>query len=40
MATNNILDQLTFSDNRPVKTLLLEQEHFDLVVFVIKGGGA
>ena len=29
METNNMLNQLTFSKDSPVKTMLLQQEQFD-----------
>ena len=38
METNNILSQLTFSENRPVKTMLLQQEHFELVRIALGKG--
>jgi quercetin dioxygenase-like cupin family protein len=38
METNNILNQLTFSKNSPVKTMLLQQEHFGLVRIALGKG--
>jgi len=38
METNNILDQLTFSKNSPVKTMLRQQEHFGLVRIALGKG--
>jgi len=38
MATNNVLNQLTFSENSPVKTMLLQQEHFGLVRIALGKG--
>jgi len=38
METNNILNQLTFSENSPVKTILLQQEHFGLVRIALGKG--
>ena len=38
METNNVLNQLTFSENRPVKTMLLQQEHFGLVRIALGKG--
>jgi quercetin dioxygenase-like cupin family protein len=38
METNNMLKQLTFSKNSPVKTMLLQQEHFGLVRIALGKG--
>jgi len=38
METNNMLNQLTFSKNSPVKTMLLQQEHFGLVRIALGKG--
>ncbi len=38
METNNVLNQLTFSENSPVKTMLLQQEHFGLVRIALGKG--
>ncbi len=38
METNNILNQLTFSKNSPVKTMLLQQEHFGLLRIALGKG--
>ena len=38
MGTNNVLNQLTFSENGPVKTMLLQQEHFGLVRIALGKG--
>ena len=38
METNNMLKQLTFSKNSPVKTMLLQQEHFELVRIALGKG--
>ena len=38
MVTNNMLKQLTFSKNSPVKTMLLQQEHFELVRIALGKG--
>jgi quercetin dioxygenase-like cupin family protein len=38
METNNVLNQLTFSKNSPVKTMLLQQEHFGLVRIALGKG--
>ncbi len=38
METNSMLNQLTFSKNSPVKTMLLQQEHFGLVRLAIGKG--
>ena len=38
MGTNNVLNQLTFSENSPVKTMLLQQEHFGLVRIALGKG--
>ena len=38
METNNILDQLTFSKNSPVKTMLRQQERFGLVRIALGKG--
>ena len=38
METNNILNHLTFSKNSPVKTMLLQQEHFGLVRIALGKG--
>ena len=31
METNNVFNQLTFSENSPVKTMLLQHEHLELL---------
>jgi len=31
MEANNVFNQLTFSENSHVKTVLLQQDHFELV---------
>jgi len=38
MKTNNMLNQLTFSKDNPVKTMLLQQEHFGLVRIALAKG--
>ena len=38
METNNVLNELTFSENSPVKTMLLQQEHFELVRIALGKG--
>ncbi len=38
METNNMLNQLTFSKNSPVKTMLLQKEHFGLVRIALGKG--
>jgi len=38
METNNVLNQLKFSENSPVKTMLLQQEHFGLVRIALGKG--
>jgi len=38
METNNVLDQLTFSENSPVKTMLLQHEHFGLARIALGKG--
>jgi len=38
MESNNVLHQLTFSENSPVKTMLLQQEHFGLVRIALGKG--
>lgn len=38
MINNNVLSQLTFSENNPVKTVLLQQEHFGLVRIALGKG--
>jgi len=38
MEANNVLNQLTFSENSPVKTMLLQQEHFELVRIALGNG--
>ena len=38
MEANNVLNQLTFSENGPVKTMLLQQEHFGLVRIALGKG--
>ena len=38
METNNMLNQLKFSKNSPVKTMLLQQEHFGLVRIALGKG--
>ena len=38
METNNMLKQLIFSKDGPVKTMLLQQEHFGLVRIAIGKG--
>ena len=38
MEANNVLNQLTFSENSPVKTMLLQQEHFELVRIALGKG--
>lgn len=38
METNNVLNQLTFSENSPIKTTLLQQEHFELVRIALGKG--
>jgi quercetin dioxygenase-like cupin family protein len=38
MESNNVLNQLTFSENSPVKTMLLQQEHFGLVRIALGKG--
>jgi quercetin dioxygenase-like cupin family protein len=38
MEANNVLSQLTFSENSPVKTMLLQQEHFELVRIALGKG--
>ena len=38
METNNMLNQLTFSKNSPVKTMLLQQEHFGLMRIALGKG--
>jgi len=38
MEANNMLKQLTFSKNSPVKTMLLQQEHFGLVRIALGKG--
>jgi quercetin dioxygenase-like cupin family protein len=38
METNNILSQLEYSDSGPVRTMLLEQEHFGLVRIALGKG--
>jgi len=38
METNNMLKQLTFSKDSPVKTMLLQQEHFGLMRIALGKG--
>jgi len=38
METNNVLNQITFSEISPVKTMLLQQEHFGLVRIALGKG--
>jgi quercetin dioxygenase-like cupin family protein len=38
MENNNMLKQLTFSKNSPVKTMLLQQEHFELMRIALGKG--
>lgn len=38
MKNNHLLSQLTFSEDNPVKTVLLEQEHFGLVRIALGKG--
>ena len=38
METNNMLNKLTFSKNSPVKTMLLQQEHFELLRIALGKG--
>ncbi len=38
METNNVLNQLIFSENSPVKTILLQQEQFGLVRIALGKG--
>ena len=38
MESNNVLNQLTFSENSPIKTMLLQQEHFGLVRIALGKG--
>ena len=38
MEVKNVLDQLTFLENGPAKTMLLEQEHFELVRIALGKG--
>ena len=38
MEVNNVLSQLKFSENSPVKTMLLQQEHFELMRIALGKG--
>jgi quercetin dioxygenase-like cupin family protein len=38
MEANNVLNQLTFSESSPVKTVLLQQEHFGLARIALGKG--
>jgi len=38
MDNNNVFKELTFSENSPVKTMLLQQEHFALVRLALGKG--
>ena len=38
MEANNVLNQLIFPENSPAKTMLLQQEHFELVRIALGKG--
>ena len=38
MEANNVFNQLTFSENSPVRTVLLQQDHFALVRIALGKG--
>lgn len=38
MDSNNVLDQLTFPEESPVKTMLLQQEHYEILRIALGKG--